>query len=325
MQNRYVSTLLCLACVVFFDDSVIAAEPPELPESFSVKPQLYATGFEFAEGPAFDNAGNLYVVNYRGNGKIGRITPTGQAGIWCDLAKIAPCEGRNPQANGLKVDSEGSIIAADAGGGRMLRISADGKQADVLAERFEGSRFSAINDVALGPNAIFFTDPGDSSEQKPTGSVYRYDNSSRLVSRIANDLAYPNGLAVTPDKKSLCVAESRRFRIMIYDLASDGTASNGRVLIEFPSSDRGTIRGGQYDPDGMIFDEFGRLYVAMWVGAIINVIEVPTGKLLRQYDAGGSKATNCHFHDDSLYVTVAANEAVYRLKLGVRGFDYRPK
>jgi gluconolactonase len=175
------------------------AETPELPKSFDVKPELYATGFEFAEGPAFDTAGNLYVVNYRGNGKIGRITLKGEASIWCDLAKVAPCEGREPQANGLKVDSEESIIAADSGAGRLLRISADGKQVDVLAERFQGSRFNAINDVALGPNAIFFSDPGGSSEQKPIGSVYRYDVSSRLVSRVAADLAFPNGLAVTPD------------------------------------------------------------------------------------------------------------------------------
>jgi sugar lactone lactonase YvrE len=300
-------------------------EPPPLPASFSIKPQLYATGFEFAEGPAFDNAGNLYVVNYRGNGNIGRITPEGQASIWCDLAKLAPCEGRQPQANGLKVDSQGALIVADSGAGRLLRISNDGKQVDVLAERYEGSRFNAINDVAIGLNSIFFSDPGGSSEQKPVGSVYRYDWTSRLVSRVATGLAFPNGLAVSPDRKHLCVAESRRFRIMIYDVAADGTVGHERVLINFPEADSSGVRGGPYDPDGMIFDEHGRLFVAMWIGGIINVVEVPSGKLLRQYDAGGLKATNCHFHDDSLFVTVAAHEAVYRLKLGVRGFDYRPQ
>jgi sugar lactone lactonase YvrE len=303
----------------------VAAEPPQLPESFRVKPVLHATGFEFAEGPAFDDDGNLYVVNYRANGNIGRITAAGQASIWCELAKVAPCEGRQPQANGLKVDSENWVIAADAGAGRLLRISPDGKQVDVLAERFEGTRFVSVNDVALGPNAIFFSDPGNSSEQKPIGSVYRFDRSSRLVSRVATGLAFPNGLAVSPDKKHLCVAESRRFRLMIYDLAADGTVSNERVLIAFPEMDSNGVRGGPYDPDGMIFDEFGRLYVAMWIGGIVNVIEVPSGKLLRQYDAGGLKATNCHFHEESLYVTVAAHEAVYRLDLGVRGFNYRPK
>ena len=59
--------------------------------SHSVKPELYATGFEFAEGPALDDAGNLFVVNYRGLGKIGRIAPDGTASVYCDLRQSAPC------------------------------------------------------------------------------------------------------------------------------------------------------------------------------------------------------------------------------------------
>jgi len=62
--------------------------------------------------------------------------------------------------------------------------------------------------------------------------------------------------------------------------------------------------------------------VAMWNGGVINVVDVPSGKLLRQYDAGGDRATNCHFFGEFLYTTVAAKEAVFRLKLGVAGFNY---
>jgi sugar lactone lactonase YvrE len=302
-----------------------AADPPPLPESFSVDPVLYATGFEFAEGPAFDNEGNLFVANYRVSGNIGRITHQGQASIWCELNKIAPCEGREPRASGIKVDSEGSLVVADSGAGRLLRISQDGQHADVLTERFEGLRYNVVNDVAIGRNAIFFSDPGQSNEQMPLGSVYRYENTSRVVTRVATDLAFPNGLTVSPENQFLCVSESRRFRVLIYDLAPDGTASNERVLIQFPDADRDNVRGGPFEPDGMIFDEYGRLYVCMGIGGIVNVVEVPSGKLLRQYSAGGPKATNCHFFGKSLYITVAAHEAVYRLPLGVRGHDYRPQ
>jgi hypothetical protein len=88
-----------LCCAAFSQ----AEEPADLPPSHSVKPELYATGFEFAEGPALDDAGNLFVVNYRGLGKIGCITPDGTASVCCDLRQLAPVEGRQPQANGLKV------------------------------------------------------------------------------------------------------------------------------------------------------------------------------------------------------------------------------
>jgi gluconolactonase len=303
--------------------TVYGGDHDDLPPSFSVRPELHATGFEFAEGPAFDAQGNLYVVNYRGNGNIGRITRAGQASIWCDLVKLAPSEGRRPQANGLKVDGEGWVIAADAGAGRLLRISPDGEKVDTLADRFQGRRFQSINDVALAGNHVFFTDPGGSSESNPIGCLYRFDRVSHAVSRLASGLAFPNGVAATPDGKHLCLAESRRFRVLIFDIVSDGTLANQRVLVDFPPADQGAVRGGKFDPDGMVFDDKGRLYVAMWTGGIINVVEVPSGRLLRQYDAGGSKATNCHFFGDALYVTVAAHEAVYRLKLGVQGFSYR--
>ena len=302
--------------------SLPAEEAGGLPPSHSVQAGLYATGFEFAEGPAFDALGNLFVVNYRGNGNIGRISPDGTASVWCVLSELAPLEGRKPQANGLKVDREGRLIAADAGGGRLLRISADGKRAEVLADRYEGSRFEALNDVGLDRvGNIYFTDPGNSSAENPNGSVYRYDIATARVVRLASDLAYPNGIGVTPDQKRLCVSESARYRLLVFDLTDRG-AENQRVLIDFPKTNTGEIRGGDYMPDGLVFDEQGRLYVGMWTGGVINVVDVSTGELVRQYDAGGEKATNCHFFGTDLYVTVAAKEAVFRLPLGVRGFDY---
>jgi gluconolactonase len=213
-------------------------------------------------------------------------------------------------------------VVADAGCGRLLRISADGKTAEVLAERFGGTRFNSINDVALDTAGnIYFSDPGGSNADTPIGSVYRFDIKTNVVTKLAGNLAFPNGLAVTNDQQHLCVGESSRYRVMIYDLV-EGRAENGRVLIDFPQQDAGDLRGGPFDPDGMICDEAGRLYVAMWVGGVINVVDIPTGKLIRQYDAGGLKATNCHFHGGYLYTTVAAKEAVFRLKLGVNGFKY---
>jgi len=135
-------------------------------------------------------------------------------------------------------------------------------------------------------------------------------------------------LAITPDLKHLYVAESSHYRILVYDLADDGTVSNRQVLIEFPSEDEGEIRGGKFEPDGMIVDATGRIYVAMWTGGVINVIEITEteegmeGELIRQYDAGGPRVTNCHFHGTYLYTTVASKEAVFRLQLDVEGFDY---
>ena len=296
----------------------------ELPPSYSIEPELYATGFDFAEGPALDAKGNLFVVNYRRKGTIGRITPDGEASIWCDLNELAPVEEREPQANGLKIDGERRLIVADAGGGRVLRVSPDGRQVEVLVDRCDGVRLVSPNDVALDLEGnIYFSDPGGSDAENPIGSVYRYDIQTQQTSCLVEELAFPNGLGVTPDQKHLCVAESQLYRILIFDLdTKTGVVDNERVLVEFPEETSGEIVGGKLPPDGLVFDAQGRLFVGMWVGGVINVVDVPSGKLLRQYKAGGTQATNCHFHGDYLYTTVAAKEAVFRLKLGVAGHQY---
>ncbi len=319
-MRRVLQFVLAVGAAGLLGQSVCAAQPHgDLPPAQAVRPELYATGFEFAEGPALDAAGNLFVVNYRGNGNIGRIAPDGTARVFCNLRELAPAGDRKPQANGLKVDRQGRLVAADAGAGRLLRIAADGKRVEVLAERFDGRRFDVINDVALDlAGNIYFSDPGESNEKSPTGSIYRYDIKSQAVTRLDTGLAYPNGLAVTPDQKRLCLAESSTHRLLVYDLSPEGKVANRRVLAELPKREG----KGEYLPDGMIFDAAGRLYVATWTGGVICVFEVPSGKLLREYDAGGSQATNCHFHGGYLYTTVAAKEAVFRLKLGVEGFDH---
>ena len=312
------------AILVFGPVSVTLAATPLLP-SDQVRPELVATGLEFAEGPALDGEGNLYLVNYRGNGKIGKITPDHKASVFCDLRALVPApEGRKPaQANGLKIDREGRLIASDCGAGRLLRVAADGRSAEVLADQFEGEPFRSVNDVALDrAGNIYFSDPGGSSAKHPIGSVYRYAVETGKVTRLDTGLAFPNGLAVTPDQRKLCVAESGRHRVLIYDLTPEGQAENQRVLTDFAHPKQRDYEAREAVPDGMIFDADGRLYVAMWSCGTINVIELPSGKIVRQYDAGGPKATNCHFHGRFLYATSAGKEAAFRLELGVDGFDY---
>ncbi len=325
MLNRVVSAMLLLTLGVT-SGPVTGAESDkhaDLPPTHSVDPVLHATGFAFAEGPALNSAGDLFVVNYRYPGTIGRITTDGTAAVFCDLNELLPVEGRPAQANGIKIDGQGRLIVADAGAGRLLRIAADGRSGEVLAERCSGARFNSINDVALDrAGSVYFTDPGGSSVRKPTGSVYRYDIRTARTARVATGLAFPNGVAVTPDQKHVCVGESQRYRVQIWDISADGMLSKQRVLIDFPTETRGKIVGGACEPDGMIFDTAGRLYVAMFSGGVINVVDLDKGALIRQYEAGGKRVTNCHFHGDWLYTTVASKEAVFRLKLGVQGFDY---
>src|SRR5713226_7122953 len=113
-----------------------APKVPPLPEK--VEPRLVVSGISFAEGPTFDSKGNLFFVNYKGNGNIGRRTPKGEVEVWLRLPD--PPAGPDGKARhafpfGLKADKEDHLIAADYGGRRLLRISPS-KQVETLTDSY---------------------------------------------------------------------------------------------------------------------------------------------------------------------------------------------
>jgi gluconolactonase len=136
-----------------------AQGPPDFPKEMTPYPVV--ADIAFAEGPIFDQKGNLYFVNYIRNGTIGRKTPDGTVSVWCETGG---------QANGLKVDGDGYIIAADQKGRRILRIHPDGKRIAVLADSYQGERFLGPNDVCLDlAGNIYFSDPTGSTREKHIG------------------------------------------------------------------------------------------------------------------------------------------------------------
>jgi len=297
------------ALISYFDNHLKASsKPTPLPDPTTIKPTLYASGFAFAEGPAIDREGNLYVVNYREWGTIGKITPDGAASILVDLRKHLPVEGgRGPSCNGLKIDDDGNIIGAETGTSQIIRISKDGKKVEVLVREVNGERLSGLNDVALDPQGnIYFSNPGKKN-------VFRWNKEGGTVDKLNPEPIGSNGIGLTPDGKYLITADSDTKQLMIMDMV-DGKGKNPRVLLKMP--------GKAEVPDGFVFDETGRLYLGTWTGGVVHVVEVPTGKILATYDAGGKQATNVHFFEGDLYVTVAAKEAVFKLPLGVKGWSY---
>ena len=299
---RWSLDVVLVGGVIGLSASADAAEAPPIPEN--ITPYPVVANIDFAEGPIFDPKGNLYFVNYMHNGTIGRFTPEGEVTVWCETGG---------QANGLKVDAEGYVIAADYGGKRILRIHPNGKDTEVLTDNYEGKPYLGPNDVCLDlAGNIYFTDPTGSSVENPIGSVYRIAT-DRTVTQLDTGLAFPNGLAVNPEQTKLFVAESGPNRLLVYDLQEDGTATNKQVVIQF---DTPTL-------DGIMFDEFGRLWIARWTNKTVDVV-TQNGKLLASIPAGGDQVTNLCFWKKSLYVTVAGQHSIHRLDVGVRGAKIIP-
>ncbi len=326
MRSLYLAMLLtCFVAATARGEQ--ADDHADLPPTNSVEPIVAATGLEVASGVAVDEEFNVFAPNYRSLGGIGQIKQDGTASLLCRLDKLAPVEGRTPFAQSLRLDTQRRLIVADAGGGRLLRVEVDGSRADVLSDRYQGVRLREVSHVALDrAGNIYFTErpsdtkPSDEAASEATGRLFVYRIRTQKTELLAGGMDRPSGIAVSPDQKKLCVAEQGTRRVLIFDI-EDIQIARRRELIRFPMQSDGNFAAGDFAPKGLAFDRRGRLYVCMGAGGMINVVETPSGRLLRRYKTLGS-VSDCHFADTTLYIAIESKEAVFRLPLGVEGFVY---
>jgi len=266
-----------------------------------------ADGFQFTEGPVWNPAGFLLFSDIPAN-QIVKFVPG-----------AAPTAFRTPSgnSNGLTYDRAGRLLACEHGNRRVTRQEADGSLT-VLASSYDGKKLNSPNDIVVrSDGTIYFTDPpyGIREEQKelPFQGVYKISPEGKLT-LLAQDFDRPNGIALSPDEKTLYVDDSARLHVRAFDVAPDGSISHGRILAELKSARQGV-------PDGMKVDRKGNLYVTgaggVWVfdkrGKHLGTILMP------------ELPANCGWGDAdyrTLYLT--ARTGLYRIRLKIPGFITYP-
>jgi gluconolactonase len=268
------------------------------------KLETVATGFGFTEGPMWDAAGFLYVSDETIN-KIFRVFPNGRKE---EVIALGDPDGNTFDREHRLIDCA-SVLRA------IIVVTPDGKY-NILADHYDGKKFNSPNDVIVGPDgALYFTDPtldlvAGEKQEIPFQGVYRLDDNGD-VRLLTKDLTQPNGLAFSPDGKHFYIDDSERRNIRVFDVASDGTLSNGRIFGEEPGEKHDGV------PDGIKVDKNGNLFVTgprgIWVwdaqGKHLGTIAMP------------EQPANLTWGDKdyrSLYIT--AITSVYRLELKTQGF-----
>lgn len=256
----------------------------------------------FLEGPCFDAAGNLHVVDIP-HGRIFRISPGG------DWRVLAEYDG---EPNGLALHPDGRIFIADYKNGIMALSPEGGTPKPVLTRR-NGERFKGPNDLIFAGNGdLYFTDQGQTGLQDPTGRVYRFTLEGRLDCLIDNGPS-PNGLALSPAQDVLFVAMTRDNAIWRLPLLpSGGTAKVGRF-----ASFHGTS-----GPDGLAMDRHGRLFVAhASLGSAFML--GPQGEPLARIGTNGHTITNLCFgpgrDETKLVMTESGTGRILRADLSGAG------
>jgi len=218
----------------------------------SARVEKLATGFRWAEGPAYFPAGRYVVWSDIPNDRIMKWDETnGETSVFRQPAGYT---------NGNTVDRQGRLVSAQHGYRSVTRTEFDGT-ITTLADRFEGKRFNSPNDVVVSSDgAIWFTDPPYGIESDYEGhkgeseiganNVYRIDPHTAKVTIVADDFDRPNGIAFSPDETKLYVtdtgAKPRVCRVFDVDLEA-GKLSGGDV---WATETNGGFDGFRFDTEG---------------------------------------------------------------------------
>lgn len=292
--------------------------------SVDAKPEKIASGYTWVEGPVWDRKNGYLLFSeipsnsimkwQAGKGASLFLKPSGYTGK-------EPFTGREPGSNGLTFDAKGHLVMCEHGDRRVSRLEADGHKT-TLADHYDGKRLNSPNDLAYRSNGdLYFTDPAfglpktfdDPHREIDFCGVYRVTPDGK-VTLMTKEVAIPNGIAFSPDEKTLYVTDvSDHPAWYAFDVKADGTLANKRMF--FDALPLSKAHAGA--PDGLKVDAHGNLFASGPGGVYIIA---PDGTLLGSIDLGVT--SNIAFGEDGSTLFVTANTDVYRVRLKTKGRGY---
>ncbi|TMG92790.1 MAG: SMP-30/gluconolactonase/LRE family protein [Betaproteobacteria bacterium] len=287
--------------------------------------ELVKGGFGFTEGIIWVEQGRYL------------LTPQGETFIYLDRSGYTlpdiwrvgfeQTNGKNPSdplfekfymigSNGLALDRQGRLIIATWAGRSIDRIEKNGKRT-VLADRFEGKRFNGTNDVIVKKNGtIYFTDTygglrlRDKDPRKGLEFQGVYMIKGGKVTRIIDDIANPNGLALSPDEKILYANGSRDKYVRRYRVLPDDTVTDSQMFIDISGDPTPGITDGlKVDIKGNVWESAaGGVWIISPEGKHLGTILTP------------ELVANVEFGDpDHKTLYIAARTSVYKIRVITAG------
>jgi gluconolactonase len=284
--------------------------------------EVLAMGFDWSEGPVWmpasgDRESCLLFSDVPRN-RIHRWRPGKGVDVFLEPSGFSGTGGYDsePGSNGLTLDREGRLVICEHGDRRVSRLEQGGGR-KTLADSFAGKRLNSPNDVVVhSSGAIYFTDPpyglpkqwNDPRRELDCCGVYRIGTGGD-VSLLCRTMTRPNGIALSPDEKTLYVAQSDPSEPIVraFAVQDDGTLDEGRIF--FDAAPLAKNRRGL--PDGLKVDVRGNLF-ATGPGGVLVI--APDGTHLGTLLTGQATA-NCALGDDGASLFITADSLLCRVRL----------
>ena len=263
------------------------------------KEQMFSVNIE---GPNFDKAGRLYVVNFQRDGTIGRINlKDGSGEVFVSLPDSSV-------ANSIQFNSKGNMYLPDFKGHNVLEVDTKTKKVSVYVH---SDKFHQPNDLCINSrDQLYASDP---DWKNSGGQIWRIDKGGKPV-LLESNMGTTNGIELSPDEKTLYVNESIQRKIWKYDVDKAGNISNKKLFTEYPD----------FGFDGMKCDKAGNLYIARWGKGTIVVLS-PAGKEIREIPLTGKQCSNLTFggkDGKTVFVTLQDRKCMEMFKVAIPGKRY---
>jgi gluconolactonase len=274
--------------IVEGEDMANQVEAPALAELVDPHAEmtLIGSGYQFSEGPVWSPREQcLYFSDIPGDA---RWRSSEADGMTLDARPTF-------KGNGLALDKDGNLLSCEQATSCVVRVRPDGGR-DIVASHYGGKYLNSPNDIVTrrADGSIYFTDPDygrwndwigqERSRELGFRAIYRAphdgDGEAQLLVE-EEEFDQPNGLCFSPDEAILYVNDSGRAHVKAFDVAADGTLSNGRVFFDgigigFGPDDSEAIKEAKHQEvhdagavDGMKCDERGNVWVTgpggVWV------------------------------------------------------------
>lgn len=296
LTSRSISQVLILfVMILFFCCCATGTEKTSVLIAPGAALKKVQSGFTFTEGPAADAQGNVYFTDI----------PNQRIHIWSwKDDKISVYKEKTGEANGLMFDAKGRLVICEMGNSRVTLDDMKGNTT-VLADSWNGKKLHMPNDLWIDlKGGIYFSDfMGPGSSEEGGLQVYYISPDGKTVTRATNDLTAPNGLAGTPDGKTLYITDPGVKKTYSYKINPDGTLADRKVFCE-------------QSTDGFKLDEKGNLYFSGDTGVTIYS---PKGEKIEEIPMSGRCANLTFGGKDRKTLFITGGDTVYTLEMAVKG------